>query len=605
MMNSNCGNELRKPKTRLYNHLSNLGVFQYPVEGIRDGSPISRKNLEVRRGFSPFYIDPTTQELVFVGGVPLTFEDYINEDLRNTIATDYSMNFSEDTKIVSFIYPKYERPYVEFNEEVLEKLERFGYAYLTPIVPPQEEDREAVEPDDFTQDSTPDLSLEKQPTTTEEIKPGVEELFESNPELANQMYEALGFDSKYITPQQKKLAQLLYSTWINYLTSEGKLAGTKATQILYHGTDQIFDTFDKTKRGTSTGEGYFKDEDQTPLDSMNAFFFSTDYQVSAQYGLMRRINQISGLTSVLGYGLVNQEKWKNIRKYSPELADHLNEKRKEFNDNEKLKAYIKNLYLQYSKVNDQLGVGFLNQYNNYYNLGKHLEVLKNKKQDILSGNYTHNSFSAEYPTLPIAFYEKPYSSTQVDNTGKINSETIKKFNNRNITDLSSEEFDELIQLGETSFKERMAEMQDLMKKAKLTPKVYTVLLNIQKPLEKDFEGKTFVDQAYESGAKYEASKLTNQAAKSQDKYDGVIFKNIKDPYLSDNYGVFEPEQVYMLFTSEDFQGFKEFVKTKLLPQRTTEDITNEKREQYFRDFYSNNQNISRDDAEDYFNQCMI
>jgi hypothetical protein len=181
MMNSNCGNELRKPKTRLYNHLSNLGVFQYPVEGIRDGSPISRKNLEVRRGFSPFYIDPTTQELVFVGGVPLTFEDYINEDLRNTIATDYSMNFSEDTKIVSFIYPKYERPYVEFNEEVLEKLERFGYAYLTPIVPPQEEDINPELPEDFLEEFTPNLQVEdsdlsRQEKTLDLINPGVADL---------------------------------------------------------------------------------------------------------------------------------------------------------------------------------------------------------------------------------------------------------------------------------------------------------------------------------------------------------------------------------------------------------------------------------------------
>lgn len=34
------------------------------------------------------------------------------------------------------------------------------------------------------------------PETTQQIKPGVEELFDSNPELANQVYEALGFDTK-------------------------------------------------------------------------------------------------------------------------------------------------------------------------------------------------------------------------------------------------------------------------------------------------------------------------------------------------------------------------------------------------------------------------
>ena len=96
-----------------------------------------------------------------------------------------------------------------------------------------------------------------------------------------------------------------------------------------------------------------------------------------------------------------------------------------------------------------------------------------------------------------------------------------------------------------------------------------MLLNSQKPLVKDFEGKTFVNQAYEAGAQYEASKLTNQAAKSKGAYDSVIFKNIRDPYLSDNYGVFEPEQVYILGGTEDIEGFKRFVSTQPTTQIET------------------------------------
>jgi hypothetical protein len=102
-----------------------------------------------------------------------------------------------------------------------------------------------------TSKSTTEPSISVKST---EVREGVSELFESNSELAS-----IG------TPEQ-------YVEWITYLTTQGKLAGTQATQILYHGTDKEFDTFDKTKRGSATGEGYFRDEEQTPLDSLNAFW---------------------------------------------------------------------------------------------------------------------------------------------------------------------------------------------------------------------------------------------------------------------------------------------------------------------------------------------
>lgn len=592
MMNSDCGNELRKPKTRLYKHLTELGVFEYPVEDIRDGSPIYSKNLEVKRRFSPFYVDPTTQELVFVGGVPLTFEDYINEDLRSTIATDYSMNFSENTKIVSFIYPKYGRPYVEFNEEVLEKLERFGYAYLTPIVPPQEEDINPELPEDFLEEFTPNLEvtesdLKLQEKTLDNVKSGVTDLFNAKPVLAS-----IG------TPQQ-------YSAWLNYLLTKGKLKGTQVTEILYHGSDKEFDVFDKSKRGTSTGDGYFKDEEQTPIDSLNAFFFSTDPAVSEQYGLLRRLTQIRNITSILGAGLTNPARFKELRNYSPEFADHLKQKKEELT-REELLSYIKNLYLRYRKVDDELGTGFLNQYNNYTRLGKQIKDLQNKKADILSGSYVHNSFTKEYPQLGISLYEdKKGIGTYITNTGEINHG---KFNNRNITELTEAEFDELIDIATESHQEGLNEINNKLTKAKITPTLYRVLLNVQRPLVKDFENKPFVNQAYSEGAQYEASKLTNEAAKSQGQYDSVIFKNILDPYLSDNYGVFEPEQVYILGGKEDTEEFKKFVSLEKLAGEIyplSYEISEQERQARFEDFLKDNQNISRDDAEDYFNQCMI
>ena len=417
------------------------------------------------------------------------------------------------------------------------------------------------------------------------IKPGVPELFESKPILAS-----IG------TPEQ-------YSKWINYVTTEGKLAGTQATEILYHGSDKEFDTFDKTKRGIATGEGYFKDEEQTPIDSLNAFFFSTDPAVSEQYGLLRRITQIRNIASVLEYGLTNPARFKELRKYSPEFADHLKQKKEELT-REELLSYIKDLYLRYRKVDDELGTGFLNQYNNYTRLGKQIKDLQNKKTDILSGKYVHNSFTKQFPNLGISLYEdKKGLGTYIRDNGEIKHG---KFNNRNITELTESEFNELLDIATKSYEEGLSEINSKLTKARITPILYTVLLNVQRPLVKDFEGKSFVNQAYSEGAQYEASKLTNQAAKSQGQYDSVIFKNILDPYLSDNYGVFEPEQVYMLGGEEDIEGFKEFVREA--PQKEAPpfyEMSPEEREQRFQDFYSKNQNINEDEAREYFDRCML
>ena len=198
---------------------------------------------------------------------------------------------------------------------------------------------------------------------TQNKKEGLDFIFESNPNLA-----------KVGTQEQ-------YSAWINYLITQGKFKGTQATEILSHGTDQKFETFDKSKRGTATGVGNFKDEEKTPLDSMNAFFFSTDPTVSQQYGLIRRVNQIENIATILGYGLVSPQRFKEIRKYSPELADHLNQKAKEVSP-EDLKQYIKDLYIKYDNISRDLGVGFLNSYNNYVRFGKQIKDLQNRKQEI-------------------------------------------------------------------------------------------------------------------------------------------------------------------------------------------------------------------------------
>ena len=73
---------------------------------------------------------------------------------------------------------------------------------------------------------------------------------------------------------------------------------------------------------------------------------------------------------------------------------------------------------------------------------------------------------------------------------------------------------------------------------------YPVFLNIKNPLSHDYEG-THQGQGYKESLKYPfgyvAARQVNKAVK--DGNDGVIYQNLYDPYLADNYGVFNSNQI--------------------------------------------------------------
>lgn len=73
---------------------------------------------------------------------------------------------------------------------------------------------------------------------------------------------------------------------------------------------------------------------------------------------------------------------------------------------------------------------------------------------------------------------------------------------------------------------------------------YSVFLNIKNPLIHDYEG-THQGQGYKESPKYQfgyvAARQVNKAIKEGN--DGVVYQNLYDPYLADNYGVFNPNQI--------------------------------------------------------------
>lgn len=92
--------------------------------------------------------------------------------------------------------------------------------------------------------------------TTQQIKPGVQELFESNPELAN-----IG------TPEQ-------YSQYLDQIFPDSKVK-----DIVYHGTNAEFDKFDKSK---------LKENTETALSKIG-FNFVNSRRIASKYGKLKSV----------------------------------------------------------------------------------------------------------------------------------------------------------------------------------------------------------------------------------------------------------------------------------------------------------------------------
>jgi hypothetical protein len=154
-----------------------------------------------------------------------------------------------------------------------------------------------------------DLNIEEYFVETSVVKPGVEELFNKNSELAS-----VG------TPQQ-------YTEWINYLTTQGKLAGTQATDILYHGSESDFETFILDNLGNNTKA---KDADR-------GFAFSTDKKTAKTYG--------TNIKSVI----LNAQ---NIEKISPISEQYEDIIKPEFPSLKKQITELKKLIVEQEKINN-------------------------------------------------------------------------------------------------------------------------------------------------------------------------------------------------------------------------------------------------------------
>jgi hypothetical protein len=384
--------------------------------------------------------------------------------------------------------------------------------------------------------------------STAVIKEGIVELFESNPELDN-----IGSPSQY-------------SQYLNTIFPESIVQ-----KILYHGTYEKFDKFSKEKLGTTTGLGNYTDPvtgELIPIDSGNAFFFTDSVDTATSYSFKGRNNFIDKVENALqsistSWGSMDKQEAVAFLKTIPYYSNLIEAAKK---DNKNQQEIIDILKLEWNRVRNTQKNAKFNTFTNWKNNNREdiqsvLEIYKNidklKNNDptinIRFGDFTKSSVSRDDFSIYFNRDTNEYLLTESKNRFKS-------------SDLSKQELEGFLQRFLNVYEKSEEERKLKQKKAGYIEQVLPVVLNIQNPLSHDYEKSSFVDK-YKDSDKYTSDYIAARQVKKAltEGKDAVIYENIKDPLISNSYGVFEPEQIHILGNKQDIEGFKKFVATSTMP----------------------------------------
>ena len=390
-------------------------------------------------------------------------------------------------------------------EEVLEKLDDYQLS------------EQALKEQELAEDK--ELQI-KQPSKTN-IKPGVSELFESNPELANVVYEAAGIRNPNITVLPNgNLKIVAFRTEKVGPTSKGEYQRGKGLYLSldkpYPGEDVYTveieispkNLLDRKLGFGEISEDYFIDEKNKRVDKQ----LDTLHEFKQSLGIKAEIGSIDG-------ALMNE-----LVLFDKDLIDKALSSKQVYNPQQKQQA--QQLYSQYldtifpdSKVKDIV----------YHGANEPIEGENFTKREGATGGGIWFSGS------------KKYAQIQMDRAQP--SESL------------------------------------IGRKLRGGPTMYRVLLNIKNPKNfYDATGALLVQTPREFEKQYD--KKTN---------DGALFHhpNSKKPITADSADqvvVFEPEQIHILGSKEDIEGFKEFVKQPIKQQGQLSLFTEEDFNQKFPNF---------------------
>jgi predicted kinase len=421
-----------------------------------------------------------------------------------------------------------------------ETIDRHAASYPQMLIDIQAEGMtEYIDPNQF---STEPTEIAENPFVLNTI----EDVYNSKPE-----YAAIG------TLEQYK----------NYINSI--FPNSTVKDIVYHGTYENFEEFQKEKRGSTTGLGTLIDKKrglELNIDSANAFFFTNNKITATSYSLLGRQNYLEAIRNSI----------ERIKRKSPRAQEAVNFL--------KTIPYFNNLIENAKKAgksNDEILDILWGERNKVYKALKsgNAQGYTNNIQSILSSTESINKFLSEIERfrandLTIENIHGNFTKYNWGNSNHIynifiqdgrylfvdlNKKTVKTADRFYADEVDAERIKNFFESALAEDRREDEKRKANMKAAGFTENVVSAIVNLQNPFVHDYEGSAFPDKYKETNTPTEYVAARQVANAVENGHDGVIYENIKDPMLSTSYGVFEPEQIYILGGNKDLEGFKKFM----------------------------------------------
>jgi hypothetical protein len=374
----------------------------------------------------------------------------------------------------------------------------------------------------------------------------IEDVYNSKPE-----YAAIG------TLEQYK----------NYINSI--FPNSTVKDIVYHGTYENFEEFQKEKRGSTTGLGTLIDKKrglELNIDSANAFFFTNNKITATSYSLLGRQNYLEAIRNSI----------ERIKRKSPKAQEAVNFLKTipYFNnliENAKKagKSYdeiLDILWGERNKVHKALKSGDAQGYTNNIqsilssteSINKFLSEIERFRANDFTIKNRHGDFT-EYNWGNSNGNYKIFAEDGRYLFVDLNKKTVKTADRFYADEVDAERIKNFLESALAEDRREDEKRKANMKAAGFTENVVSAIVNLQNPFVHDYEGSAFPDMYKNTKTPTDYVAARQVANAVENGHDGVIYENIKDPILSTSYGVFEPEQIYILGGNKDLEGFKKFI----------------------------------------------
>jgi predicted kinase len=376
---------------------------------------------------------------------------------------------------------------------------------------------------------------------TNQIKPGVQELFDSNPELANQVYEALGFTSKPDVILPIGTSGSGKSTFIKSLPQEN---------LVIIEPDAMRVEFTGDINNKSKDKEIYEEAAKRAVDAIKqgkqVVFDTTNLTKDKRLPFIEAIKKV----------LPNANIQYKLMELNPELAK------------QRIKAQIERGENRANVPDSTID----------RHAGSYKQMLEDIKSEPISNFETTPQQKQQALQLYSAYLDTIFPDSQVkDIVYHLSKAEFEKFDKKFIS-TNTRDFDSWLGFFFTTDKTKFKE---LLKSRNLEWKQeYPVILNIKKIANessilstkfKDVQGFLEKSEAYRN---YKKSLLANN-------YDGIISPSITG---AENITIFEPEQIHILGSNQDIEGFKEFVnQTKLRKVELGTGISSDVNTQWLKD----------------------